>query len=90
MPGLEAMILRRRAFGGGQTAHPGNSHSGPEPSRTMQMQEKTACIMMMACITSGTIITAVGKEVSCAARRFAQVKIIERNHVHFNLFIYHV
>ena len=93
MPGLEATTLMRRAFGSGQTARPGMSHSGHRVNRPREM--KTACTMcsiflgIHILITSGTIGTATaGKLISCAARRFAQVKVIKMFSCRFLVFFF--
>ena len=90
MFGLEAQTEKRRAFGGGQTARPGKSHSGHranQTARSLVMEMENAWIMCSSIphmgphiITSGTIGTAAVKLVSCAARRFAQVNVIKIFH----------
>ena len=64
------------AFGGGQTAVPGNSLSGDQENQATGEGLMTACIM--ACMiggTSGTMDSAALNLNFCAARKFALLEV---------------
>ena len=66
------------AFGGGQTAAPGNSLSGDQEKQATGEGLMTACIIrFMNGGTSGTMGSANLNLSFCAARRFAHILILD-------------